>query len=156
MSVPCCSLSVSVDRGISAWQVNTDLVPLDLEAVKAEVAEGHQGKKSKSLWSAYQIAAAEHDLAWFKDMLQEHEQAVQKDVEEKAEADAKKAEKAEKKAKRKSNAAEAETGDVDMEDAEDNESASDKKPKGSKKRKKDADSEGEPEKASLLPRQHHV
>ncbi|KAF2187750.1 hypothetical protein K469DRAFT_725217 [Zopfia rhizophila CBS 207.26] len=134
-----------------AWQVNTDLQPLDIDAIKQEVEGGNQGKKSKALWEAYQIAAEGHDLPWFKEMLENHEKAVQADFEEKAAAEAKKQEKKEK-AKRKSTAAE-ESEDVEMEDADEDGTTSTKKAKASKKRKKEVDSDGEPEKPAKTPKQ---
>ncbi|KAK5172400.1 hypothetical protein LTR04_005981 [Oleoguttula sp. CCFEE 6159] len=150
-----------------AWLVNSSMVPLDMEDVK----NAEQGKKSRSLWEAYQIAAEGHDLAYFKTMLAEHDKSVLKDLEaekleeeEREAAEAKKKEKAEKakasktkdkKAKRKSTDATAGDDDVDMEDVEDDavvgtESA--KKPKSSKKRKKEADSEGEEGKPKKTPK----
>ena len=48
-------------------------MPLDVDEVKDTVERGDQGKKSKALWSAYQVGAEGHDLQWFKDLLEEHE-----------------------------------------------------------------------------------
>ncbi|KAF2118595.1 hypothetical protein BDV96DRAFT_488929 [Lophiotrema nucula] len=132
-----------------AWQVNTDLIPFDIDDVKRDVEAGNQNKKSKLLWDAFQIAAEEHDLEWFKDMLKSHEEAILADAEQK---EAKKLEKTEKKAakeKRKSAAAADEDEDVEMEDAEGEGTASAKK---SKKRKKSAESEGESEKPTKTPK----
>jgi hypothetical protein len=127
----------------SAWQVNTDLQPFDIEVVKNEVENGNQQKKTKALWEAYQIAAEGRDLAYFKEVLENHEKALQVDAEEQEVVAAKKQEKKDK-AKRKSttNA----DDDMDMEDVDDEGAASAKKAKPSKKRKKGDESDGEPEK----------
>lgn len=123
----------------SAWQVNTELAPLDLDDIKAAVEKDDQGKKTKSLWEAWKVAAEGHDLEHFKKMLSEHEKALQADREEKAEAEAKKEAKKDK-TRRKSGI---QDEDVEMEDA-DADASGDKKAKaGSKKRKKDDDSDGE-------------
>ena len=120
----------------SSWEANTSLQPLDLDAIKKEVEAGNNTKKGRALWEAYEIAAQGNDLDYFKTMLQEHEQAMQIDQEEKEEVTIKKKEKG----KRKSNAVD-ESEDVEMED-----DGEVKKLKSSKKRKKDAESEGESEK----------
>ncbi|KAF2204201.1 hypothetical protein GQ43DRAFT_197906 [Delitschia confertaspora ATCC 74209] len=117
-----------------AWQVNTDLQPLDVEQVKREVEEGKPGKKTRALWEAYKVAAEGHDLPWFKMMLEQHEQAMNAEVEA-PEADTKKPE---KKGKRKSVVAE----EVDAEDMEidiEEDGAPAKKTKASKKRKAETD-----------------
>lgn len=129
----------------SAWQPNVDLLPFDLEEIKKEVESGSSAKKSKALMEAYAVAAEGHDLAHFKELLANHEEAVQQDELAKEAKQQEKVEKAKKTAKRKSVAA-AETDDVEMEDADDNATASAKKAKPSKKRKKEAGSEGEDEK----------
>jgi len=98
------------------------------------VDSGNSTKKSKALWDAYIIAAENHDLDWFKEMLSSHEQAVH---------DEDQAAKEKKAAKRKSTAAE-ESEDVEMNDAAEDGAASTKKAKASKKRK--AESEVEQEK----------
>ena len=132
----------------SAWQVNTDLQPLDMDEIKKEVADNNQGKKTKALWEAYRVAADEHDLQWFKDMLVEHEKALVKDMEEKAADDVKKQSKKDK-TRRKSNAVdEADDVDMEMEDTGEEGDAPLKKAKATKKRKKDIDSDGETEKVT--------
>lgn len=136
-----------VDQRYSAWQVNTDLLPFDLEEVKKDVETGNQGKRNKALWEAYQIAAKGHDLAYFKEMLSAHETAMQEDLEQKEQKEQQKKEKAEKAAKRKSTAAD-KSEDADMEDADAAPSA--KKAKGTKKRKKDDESDGESEKVCTI------
>lgn len=119
---------------LSGWIPNTDLTPLDPEQCKDVPEKG----KAKALLEAYKVAAEGHDLQHFKDMLLQHEAALQEDEVRKAEKDAEKAAKADKK-KRKSEVKADE--DVEMEDVE----AAPKK--SSKKRKKDAESdEEEPEK----------
>ncbi|KAH7123753.1 hypothetical protein B0J11DRAFT_320622 [Dendryphion nanum] len=129
-----------------AWQVNTDLQPLDVDTIKHEVETGNNSKKSKALWQAYEIAAQGRDIDYFKELLSNHEQAMQADVEEKeAAAEAKQ----NKKAKRKSTAVE-EPEDIEMEEAEDAGASSTKKPKSAKKRK--AETEGEPEKPAKTPK----
>lgn len=128
--------------------VNTALTPLD----PSECAKPPTGKMAKALKGAYDIAAENHGLDYYKDLLkvwQEEEESIQRQQEaldaenarlaeeqaKEAEQDAKSEaakEKPKKKAARKSKAADE---DVDMEDAE--------PPKSSKKRKKDADSDAE-------------
>lgn len=133
----------------SAWVPNTQLTPLD----PAECKDVSEKNKTKKLYSAYQIAAEGHDLKYFKDLLADHQAAVQQELEEEeakeaeeaakaAEKEAAKAEKSAKKPKRKSKAAET---DVEMEDVDDS-----KKTKATpKKRKKDVETDGEAEKVGL-------
>jgi hypothetical protein len=89
------------------------LQPLDVAEVKELVAKDDKGKKSKALWEAHVVAAEQHDLKYFKEVLQQHEQNIldeqealrQAEAEKeqaKAEAEAKKAEAKAKKEKRKS------------------------------------------------------
>jgi hypothetical protein len=133
----------------SAWEINTALQPVTIDDIKAEIEAGNNGKKkkAKALWEAYQVAAKGHDLQYFKNLLANHEEAMQLDAVEKTAADAQKQEPKDKK-KRKSSAAVVDE-DVDMdEDAE--EEPSEKKSKQTKKRKKGDDSDGEPEKVRLL------
>lgn len=125
-----------------AWHVNTELLPFDVEEIKKEVETGNSAKKNKALWEAYLVAAEGHDLPYFKELLANHEEAVQQDELVK---EAKREEKAKKAAKRKSTAG-ADPEDVEMEDVDDNATASAKKAKSSKKRKKETESEGEDEK----------
>ncbi|KAF2622706.1 hypothetical protein BU25DRAFT_462576 [Macroventuria anomochaeta] len=124
-----------------AWQVNTELLPFDVEDVKKDVESGNSAKKNKALWSAYEIAAEGHDLAYFKGMLASHEAALQEDAEAREAKELEKKEKKEKAAKRKSTAA-ADSDDVEMEDAGDDAAPSAKKAKATKKRKKEDDSDG--------------
>jgi hypothetical protein len=131
----------------SAWIPNTDLSPLDPEQCKDVSEKG----KQKQLIAAYKVAAEGHDLQYFKNLLADHQRAIQQEAEEREAAAAEKAAlkaqkeaakeaaKEEKKKKRKSVAAE--TEDVEMADAEEG----DKKAK-TKKRKKDAGSDVEDEK----------
>jgi hypothetical protein len=95
------------------------------------------------LVGAYHVAAEAHPLQYFKDMLADHQKAMQEDQELREQREAAKAAKASKK-KRKSEAADE---DVDMEDA-DAEEAENKK--SSKKRKKEVESEGDEEKVGLI------
>jgi len=121
---------------------NVDLRPLDTEELKNET----QGKKSKQLWGAYQVAAEGHDLQHFKDVLATHEEELREDA---AAAEAAAEEKAAKAAAKKSGKKSKASADEDtvMEDDEDaadeEEEEGGKKAKASKKRKKDAESEGE-------------
>ncbi|QDS72921.1 hypothetical protein FKW77_007990 [Venturia effusa] len=131
-----------------AWQVNTELKPLDMDELKEIVANRSPGDKkfSKDLWGAYEVAAEEHDLAFFKGMLVEHEKNIIQSREEEELKAHKKAEVAEKKAKRKSTgttaAADAE-GDVTMEDAASEDVP--KKPKKTPKRKAEKEVEADEE-----------
>ncbi|KAJ5156559.1 hypothetical protein N7492_009362 [Penicillium capsulatum] len=130
------------DSNEFAWIPNTQLTPLD----PAECKDVSEKNKAKGLYRAYQVAANGHDLKYFKDLLADHQAALQQELEEeeakeaaKEAAKAEKAEKTAKKPKRKSKAADT---DVEMEDADDT-----KKTKAApKKRKKDAETDGEAEK----------
>jgi hypothetical protein len=118
------------------------LTSLDPESCKDVSEKG----KQKQLIAAYKVAAEGHDLQHFKNLLADHQRAVQQDFMDreaaaaekaalKAEKEAaKEAAKEEKKKKRKSTAAEAdaETADGDS-----------KKAKATKKRKKDTESDAE-------------
>lgn len=128
-------------------------MPLDLDEVKETVAKGDQGKKSKALWAAYQVAAEGRTLEWFKELLEEHETsrkateeaAIAAKEEQIAAEEEKKAKKeAAKEAKKKSKAS-GENGDVEMEDAD----AGIEKKKPSKKRKKE-DGEADTPKVGIL------
>ena len=121
----------------SAWIPNTDLSPLAVDQVKDVAEKG----KSKSLIGAYNVAAEGHPLSYFKEMLSDHQKAIQEDQEIREAREAAKAAKAEKK-KRKSEIAEE---DVEMEDVDDEDGET---KKSSKKRKKDLESEGDEEKVS--------
>lgn len=114
----------------SAWVPNTDLTPLNPEQCKNVPEKG----KAKTLLEAYKTCAEGHDLQYFKEMLMQHEAALQEDEARKAEKAAEKAAKADKK-KRKSEVKPDE--DVDMEDVDD------APKKSSKKRKKEAESDDE-------------
>ncbi|KAL5362615.1 hypothetical protein BJX96DRAFT_154248 [Aspergillus floccosus] len=120
-----------------AWIPNTDLTPIDAAACK-EVSPKNKGKL---LLAAYAVAAEGHDLQYFKELLADHQRALEQEEEEReAQAAAKAAAKAEKDAKKnKRKSMEiADDEDVDMEDAD-----TAKKSKSSKKRKKDAEDEDE-------------
>jgi hypothetical protein len=133
--------TVANEDFFSAWIPNTDLTPLD----PAEVKDFSEKGKTKSLIGAYHVAAEAHPLSYFKDMLLDHQKAMQEDQELREQREAAKAAKAGKK-KRKSDAAD---DDVDMEDANAGEEVETKK--SSKKRKKDIESEGDEEKVGGLP-----
>ena len=125
---------------------NTDLAKIDMDEMKKE----EQGKKPKSLWQAYEVCAQEHDLAHFKGLLAQHDEAMKRDAEErdrkqaeKEEKAAKKAERAEKAEKRKSKG-KAEDEDEEMEDAEPK-----VKTPASKKRKSRGEGDAEDQKVCL-------
>jgi hypothetical protein len=126
----------------SAWIPNTDLTSLDPASCKDVPEKG----KSKQLLAAYAVAAEGHDLQYFKELLADHQRALQQELEEQeaqqAAKEAAKAERAAKKNKRKSMDI-VDDLDIDMEDADEP-----KKPKSSKKRKKDAETDGEAEKVN--------
>jgi hypothetical protein len=114
------------------------LSPLDPEELKGFPEKG----KSKSLIGAYQVAMEAHPLSFFKDMLLDHQRALQEDVERREALEAPKAPKAQ--INKKNNDA-AGDEDMDMEDADDDAEAE----KPSKKRKKEVDSEGDDEKVLI-------
>ena len=109
-----------------------------------ECKEVPEKGKTKSLIEAYKIASDDHDLAYFKEMLADHMNAMQEDADARAEREAKKASKAKRKSM-EATAAEADSGDVDEMDIDDEAGSS--KPK-SKKRKKSLDSDETEEKVS--------
>ncbi|KAJ5122823.1 hypothetical protein N7448_003956 [Penicillium atrosanguineum] len=116
-----------------AWVPNTQLTPLD----PADCKDISEKNKAKGLIAAYKVAAEGHDLQHFKNLLADHQAALQQEIEEaEAEENAKATAKAEKAKKNKRKSKGAET-DVDMEDADE------KKPKSSKKRKNEAETEAE-------------
>jgi phosphoserine phosphatase len=112
-----------------------------MDELKEVVAKRDPSDKkfTKDLWGAYEVAAEEHDLAYFKGMLVEHEKNLIQLREEEAEKEQKKADAAEKKAKRKSTASGDAEGDVTMEDAVSEEAP--KKAKKTPKRKAEKDVE---------------
>lgn len=117
---------------------NTELTPLDVESVTEAPEKG----KSKLLLAAYEKAAEQQDLDYFKEMLVDHQKAIQEDQEAQAEKEAKKA----SKAKRKSVDTAAVTASVD--DMDIDEEVPEPKPK-SKKRKKEVESDIGEEKVSV-------
>ncbi|RHZ72627.1 hypothetical protein CDV55_107711 [Aspergillus turcosus] len=130
-----------------AWIPNTDLTPLDPASCKDVPEKG----KSKLLLAAYAVAAEGHDLQYFKDLLADHQRALQQELEEQeaqqAAKEAAKAEREAKKNKRKSMDIVDDLEDIDLEDADEP-----KKAKTSKKRKKDAETDGEAEKPAKTPK----
>ncbi|KAL4913811.1 hypothetical protein BDW62DRAFT_156926 [Aspergillus aurantiobrunneus] len=127
-----------------AWIPNTDLTPLNTATCKDVSEKG----KTKSLLAAYGVAAENHDLAHFKDMLADHQRAMQQEEEDReAKAAAKAAAKAEKDAKKNKRKSMEIHDDVDMEGADEG----GKQPKSSKKRKKDTEGEGD-EKPTKTPK----
>lgn len=122
-----------------AWIPNTELTPLTPEMCKEAIEKG----KPKALLAAYKVALEQHDLQYFKDLLADHQRALQQEAEAREAKAAAKADREEKKKKRKSMEVVEDQEDVDMAEVEEEEG---KKPKATKKRKKDVDSEGEAEK----------
>ncbi|KFY49092.1 hypothetical protein V495_00740 [Pseudogymnoascus sp. VKM F-4514 (FW-929)] len=116
-----------------AWVPNTDLEPLDCSTIGSVP----QGKLSKSLYAAYQLAAENHDLDYFKDVLREFEASNRRAEKEKEEAA--KAKASAKKSKKSKDVVQDEDEDVDMADAGSDEVEKEEKPKPSKKRKAAAD-----------------
>ncbi|KLJ12292.1 hypothetical protein EMPG_12635 [Blastomyces silverae] len=123
-----------------AWIPNTDLTPLDPESCKDVNEKG----KAKALIEAYHVAAENHDLQYFKDMLADHQRALEQDQEEREAREAAKAAKQEKK-KRKS---------MDVADEHEDEAAETgaEKRKSTKKRKKDVESDAESDKPAKTPK----
>ena len=111
-----------------------------------DVKNFSEKSKAKALIAAHHVAAEQHDLAYFKEMLRDHQRAMEEDQQAREARAAAKAEKADKKTKRKSVAAG--DSDVSMEDAD--EEGGESKPKSNKKRKKAEDSDGETEKVCPL------
>ena len=116
----------------SAWTKNFDLKPLDRD----ELAEKANPKGPKSLIDAHESARENHDLAYFKTFLADHQKNLEEEAELIAQAEVNKASKKEKKPKRKSKDAVVEDEDEEMEDVPASEDA-----KPSKKRKKGDDNE---------------
>ena len=126
----------------SAWIPNTDLKPIG----PADCKDVSEKGKGKQLLAAYAVAAESHDLQYFKDLLAEHQLALDAENQElEAQAAAKTASKASKDSKKKKPQPKSSTdadGDVEMEDA-----GTEKPSKGSKKRRKSGvDTDGEAEK----------
>lgn len=139
----------------SAWIVNSALTPL----APGDCAEEKYGKKiTASLKKAYLLAEERHPIEYFKEILQEHQEAEKERQEELAKKEAEKEEKkaakaekaakttdkkdaTEKKTKRKSTAKSKDT--VSDEDEMDVDEKEETAAKPSKKRKKEADSDAE-------------
>jgi hypothetical protein len=114
-----------------AWVPNTDLKPI----AAAECKEIEEKGKSKLLIAAYEVAAQDHPLSYYKQLLTDYQTALQEEEEAKAEAEAEKAKKAASKSKRKS------TDAIDEDDKMEVDGEGESKPK-SKKRKKSIDNDG--------------
>ncbi|KAF2452667.1 hypothetical protein BDY21DRAFT_154417 [Lineolata rhizophorae] len=125
---------------------NTDLQPLDMDDIKSQLQEGIKNK-TPGLQDAYQVCSEEHDLEYFKTMLQDHMEYLEKEEERQKEIEAEKAAKKEKKEKRKSKG-KADDEDVEMADVPET-SEGEKKAKPSKKRKKDLESDTEGQKVKV-------
>lgn len=104
----------------SAWHVNTDLRTFSAEQAK-NILEEHSKKpmQPKALQQAFEIATEGHDLAYFKNMLAEHEEQAIKAQQAWEEEERKRTEAAAKKEE-----------DIEMADAD-----GEAKPKKEKKRK---------------------
>lgn len=113
--------------------LNTDLTPLDSESVSKAAEKG----KAKALSLAYEKAAEQNDLNYFKDMLVDHQKAIQEDQAAQAERDAKKLSKAKRKSLDATQATEGDSMDLDVD-----EDTPESRPKN-KKRKKEIDSDGD-------------
>ena len=124
----------------SAWLANTELTPLDPNS--EEVKHPSEKGKKKDLLAAYAKAAENNDLQSFKDMLKDHEIAVEEDALIKEERAAKKAEKEKRATARKSSEAKIDTEEMEVDDDSGN-----TKPK-SKKRKKASEESDIEEKVS--------
>ncbi|TVY81825.1 PWWP domain-containing protein [Lachnellula suecica] len=138
------------------WIPNTDLLDLD-PATVGDV----QPKRSKPLAAAHVLAAEQHDLDYYKDILQQFQEAraadlAAKEAAKEAKAEAKKAEKAAKKATPKKKAPADVDGDLDMPDAtgepddDQLDVAGTEKPKNGKKRKAAADEAETPQRADSV------
>lgn len=126
----------------SGWIPNTDLVDLNPETMM----EGVTPKMRKDLAAAHQLAAEQHDLDYFKEILKNFVEARA------AEAAAKEAARAAKKASKKATPKKSKAipdadGDIDMADAigepddEELDVTGSEKPAKSKKRKPEDDAE---------------
>lgn len=132
------------------WMVNTSLTPLDPD----ECNTLPKAKMTKALAEAYKVAAEGHDIDYFKDLLRQHQQDMERILQQQAEDEERRAAEAaaraeaaendeaapkekKKKGPRKSKAADE---DIEMEDAD--------APKSTKKRKKvdDSDADAKPKK----------
>ncbi|KAI1907211.1 hypothetical protein LOZ12_005788 [Ophidiomyces ophidiicola] len=122
-----------------AWIPNTDLTPLRPEECKEPPEKG----KAKKLLAAYQVAAEGHDLAYFKEILADHQRALQQDAEIRSAAKAKPGRK-----KRKS----VEVLDEPEDDDQEMMDVDIEKSKSTKKRKKDIESEIESDKPAKTPK----
>lgn len=119
---------------------NTELTPLDVDSVTAPSEKG----KSKLLLAAYEKAMEQHDLKYFKEMLVDHQKAIEEDQEAQAEKEAKKANKAKRKSTTTAVAPVVDAGEMDID-----EDAATPKPK-SKKRKKEHEDDAADEKVRSL------
>jgi len=116
------------------WVPNWDLIDLDFDAIK----EMKMDKMRKDLQLAYELAAENHPLDYYKEVLQQYQDDLMEQEKAKEAKAAAKAAKATPKGK-KSKATVDEDGDVDMEDVADEEAPA-KEPK-QKKRKAEESAE---------------
>ena len=115
------------DGRYSAWMPNTDLTPLDPAECKSLETKG----KAKNLLAAYQEAAEHRSLDYYKGLLNEHQAALEADLDTETAQEKKKP-----KSKRKSVDTSALNDDADQMDVDEEAVAS--KPK-SRKRKKETE-----------------
>lgn len=131
-------LLVQETNRFSCWAVNTDLEDLDVTTVGTLKGS----KMTKALQEAHALAAENHDLQYFKDLLDEHALAHQQELEElAAEEAAREAAEAARlvAAQTPKKAKKAKSDGGDDEDVEMGDADEEAKPKSSKKRKADAD-----------------
>lgn len=124
-----------------------------MDEIQEAVRKNEQGKKSKLLWSAYEVAAENHDLEHFKMMLQEHQTAVVMEAEQREAAKRVKEEreiaKASREAKKSGSSRKSFGGDSE-DDAMDVDDNPPKSAKSSRKRKADADADTDNSRVSAL------
>lgn len=127
----------------SAYIHNADLTPLDFSVC----AEAQTKGKKKDLQDAYAIAAGQHDIDYYKNLLKEHERAREEELEEQAAIQAEKETKSAKKGKRKSSVVAEPDEDTAMESV--NETPANGK-NGTKRRKKVNETDVEDEKVGFM------
>lgn len=130
MSFPALTCHLRTDQHAiySGWVSNKDLITLDPEKLLEQV----NAKMRKDLQAAHELAAENHDLDYYKDVLQQFQEEL---IEKQKAAEAKAAAAATPKASKKKSKATVDE-DVDMDDIDDEPSA-----KKDKKRKNPEDAE---------------
>lgn len=120
----------------SGWVPNSDLIELD----PATVLDVKMDKMRKDLQAAHKLASENHDLEYYKEVLQQYQEELLEQEQAKA---AKAAAKAATPSKKKAQASADEDADVDMADADDAEAPA--KEKKAKKRKAEENVEVNPQ-----------